>query len=421
MLPGHGCPEHPKGMTDRLIGARLGNYEVRELLGRGGMGAVYRGYDRTQQREVAIKVVGANGMLPDALARFRREARLARSLRHPNIVRVFGFDEADGTLFMVQELLPGPSLADQLRRMGRRRLAPASVYRIVSQLAAALDYAHERGVVHRDVKPGNALYNAAGELVLTDFGLARHADVQATATGPGVVMGTPGYVAPEQAVSSSGVTKACDIYALGVVLFELLTGRLPFEADTPMGVILKHLYDAPPAPSQLRPELPKALDAVVQRAMRKEPEQRFASAGALAAALAAAWPEARPNRAASPRPREAAVSASAATKPKPARTRTVAAAEAPAPRRARPRPDTPTKARPERVAAPRQSAREAPRPAPIPAPAPAPISARTGRIRRLRVGLLTACIVGALLLVGFGLDLTTISRGWESLLRLAGG
>jgi serine/threonine-protein kinase len=420
------------GMTAQLIGTRLGAYEVRAILGNGGMGSVYRGYDPALDREVAIKVMTASGLLPDAVQRFRREARLAAALRHPHIVQVYAFGEQSNTLYMVQELLPGPTLAQRIPRGNRKRMGPIEIKQIISQLASALDYAHGRGVVHRDVKPANALYNAAGDLVLTDFGLARPAaDVQTTATGPGVVMGTPGYVAPEQAVSSAGVTKACDIYALGVLLFELLTGRLPFEADTSMGMVLKHLYDEPPKPSSLRADLPKAVDAVVLRALRKEPEKRFAGAGALAEALAEAWPNARERGAAAqparspqriraqpaekpaattPRPRPEAVekAGGASSRPRPdpsprARTEPAKRAEKAGGASLRSRPEPSPRARTE----PAKRARTEPAPA---KPSPAP---RRGP--RLRVGLLTACIVGVLLLYGFGIGATEIGQGWEAL------
>lgn len=420
-------------MTVQLIGTRLGAYEVRDLLGSGGMGSVYRGYDAALDREVAIKVMGASGLLPDAVQRFRREARLAAALRHPHIVQVYAFGEQGDILYMVQELLPGPTLAERIPRSGRKRMGPIEIKQIVSQLAAALDYAHGRNVVHRDVKPGNALYNAAGDLVLTDFGLARQpADVQMTATGPGVVMGTPGYVAPEQAVGSAGLTKACDIYALGVVLFELLTGRLPFEADTSMGVVLKHLYDDPPKPSSLRADLPKAVDAVVLRALRKEPEKRFPSAGALAEALATAWPNARERGAtaapARTTPGKGTVAPARAT-PDPARTTPKAAAvkrppaKTPAPpakAAAAPAAVRTTPAARSRPSDPPPAARSEPRARPSAAP-PARNEAPTRpNTRRMRVGLLTACIVGGLLLYGFGIDPADITQGWQALRTMIG-
>jgi serine/threonine-protein kinase len=412
--------------TTQLIGRKLGAYEVRALIASGGMGSVYRGYDPALDREVAIKVMKTVGMLPDAVKRFRREAQLAAGLRHPHIVQVYSFSESNGTLFMVQELLPGPTLAERIPRTGRRRLSALEVKQIIGQLAAALDYAHERGVIHRDVKPTNALYNASGDLVLTDFGLARPADdVQTTATGPGVVMGTPAYVAPEQAVSSASVTHACDVYALGVVLFELLTGRLPFEADTSMGMVLKHLYDPPPAPSTLRSDLPSTVDKVVLRAMHKEPERRFSSAGALAEALAAAWPNARERGAtgktAAPAPVKVAPVAS-----KPASTPPIKPAPTPAPSRpvAKPTPTPPSsKPAPKAVAAPAPS-----KPAPKPTtskprskaavePAAETPPRRSGQ---LLVGLITLCTLGVLLLYGFGITSLDLREGWTALQGLIG-
>src|SRR4051812_29929769 len=256
-------------MAERLIGTQLGGYQIRALLGSGGMASVYKGYDAALDREVAIKVISTAEQPADFVSRFQREARLAASLRHTNIVQIYHFGGQQSIVYMVQELLPGPTLEQHVRAAGRRRVAGERVPAIIEQLAGALDYAHGQGVIHRDIKPSNALYNAGGQLVLTDFGIARNiTDPAQATTGPGLVMGTPGYIAPEQAISSVALTPACDIYALGALLFELLTGRLPFEADTAMGMILKHLYDEPPRPSSLRPDLPGALDAVVLRAMQ---------------------------------------------------------------------------------------------------------------------------------------------------------
>ncbi|NOK59746.1 MAG: hypothetical protein GFH27_549285n270 [Chloroflexi bacterium AL-W] len=279
-----------------LLNSKLGNYEVHNLLGRGGMASVYRAYDPALDREVAIKVISTAGQPPDFVARFQREARVVARLRHPNIVQIYSFGESQDqdVVYMVQELLPGTTLSVRIREMGRRRMSVNRVQEIIDQLASALDFAHSQDVIHRDVKPSNALYNEQGELVLTDFGIARSAaDETRTTTEPGVLMGTPSYVAPEQAVSSAALTSACDIYALGVILFQLLTGRLPFEADTPMGVLLKHLYDEPPSVRRLRSDLSEEVAEVVSRSLHKEPKQRFRSAGELADALRAAWPPGR--------------------------------------------------------------------------------------------------------------------------------
>ncbi|HEU4322219.1 MAG TPA: serine/threonine-protein kinase [Roseiflexaceae bacterium] len=277
-----------------LIGETLGSYEIQSLLGSGGMATVYQGFDQQLHRSVAVKVLAATlAADPTYVNRFRQEARLIANLRHPHIAQVYAFGEHNGSPYMVQELLPGPTLEQRLKDLAAQgtTMPQAEVLDTVSQLAGALDAAHAVGVIHRDVKPSNALYNAQRQIVLTDFGIARNtADASRTATAAGMIMGTPGYIAPEQAIGSATLTPACDVYALGVVLFELLAGRLPFEADTAMGVVLKHLYDPPPAPTSVRPSLPPALDAVVLRALEKEPSARFPSAGALAQALAAAWP-----------------------------------------------------------------------------------------------------------------------------------
>jgi serine/threonine protein kinase len=441
-------------MTDQLIGRRLGSYEVRALLGSGGMGRVYRGYDAALERDCAIKVIGTRNLLPDYIERFRREARLAAALRHPNIVQVYSFGEQDDLLYMVQELLPGQTLAQQLARMGKRRLAAGTIHRILKQLGDALDYAHAQGVVHRDVKPGNAIYNADNLLVLTDFGLARDNSGNQTDTGPGVVMGTPAYIAPEQAVSSKGISKASDIYALGVVAYELVTSRLPFEAETPMAVVLKHLYEEAEQPSKINSNLPKELDAVIMRAMHKEPSQRYSSAGTFVRAFAEAWPttrsvssgtrssKARP--ASAPLSRAVGESSSPSATPKrstPARNSSSAASRSKSgttPSAGNTPVRTPSKT-PSKPASSGTAARVAATPSvksveagsqaasstkvtkpaqnvsePKTAPKASP-ALETGpkkRSKRLLVALLTLCCIGIALLFGFGFDLVSIERGW---------
>lgn len=457
-------------MLDQLIGRKLGSYEVRALLGKGGMGLVYRGYDAALDRECAIKVIGTRNLLPDYIERFRREARLAAGLRHPNIVQVYSFGEQDELLYMVQELLPGQTLAQQFARMGKRRMAAGTIHRVLKQLGDALDYAHAQGVVHRDVKPANAIYNADNLLVLTDFGLARDNSGNQTDTGPGVVMGTPAYIAPEQAVSSKGISKASDIYALGVVAYELVTGRLPFEAETPMAVVLKHLYEEAERPSKLNSNLPKELDGVILRAMHKEPSQRYSSAGTFVRSFAEAWPTTRSvsqtNRSVSQTNRSSKARANGATgqsravgeevRPSSSSRRNTPTRSSSSGSASRTKGDTPssgssqsrTASRPAASSKPASSgtaARVAATPSvktlhaspqtasstktarasqaasesrntPIVTPAPEIVPKK--RSKRLLVALLTLCLIGIALLFGFGFDLAVIERGWFRLQSL---
>lgn len=294
----------------QLIGARLGSYEIQSLLGAGGMASVYRGFDHNLRRPVAIKVLFDQAAQPDFAARFLLEARLIAGLRHPNIVQVYDFGQHDGLSYMVQELLPGPTLQQWLLDLAARGERPSrdDVLAIIGQLAGALDAAHAAGIIHRDVKPANVLIKGLGtgdgglgsaapnrqppvsniQVVLTDFGIAKNTQLPAL-TQTGFVIGTPDYLSPEQA-QGRPLTTSSDIYSLGVVLYELLAGRLPFIAGTPLAVAMSHIQDAPPPLRSLRPELPSALDALVQQALAKDPSARFRSAGVLAQALAQAWP-----------------------------------------------------------------------------------------------------------------------------------
>ncbi len=279
--------------SSSLIGTKFESYEIQALIGSGGMASVYRGFDQDLQRPVAIKVLHNQLALvqPELPARFRQEARLIARLRHPHIVQVYDFGEQDGYTFMVEEFLPGPTLGRQLRELAAhdRRLSRDETIMIVRHLASALDAAHAAGIIHRDIKPENAIWNAEGELVLTDFGIARYtlSDVRHTQTG--MIIGTPDYLSPEQAQGLS-LTSASDVYSLGIVLYRMLAGKVPFSGDTPLRVLMEHINTPPPPLHDLRPDLPSAVEGVVQRALAKDAALRFSSCGELARALEQAWP-----------------------------------------------------------------------------------------------------------------------------------
>ncbi|HYF61980.1 MAG TPA: protein kinase [Herpetosiphonaceae bacterium] len=278
-------------MHDPLIGQRVDTYEIRSLLGSGGMAQVYRAFEPLLKREVALKILSGPMQRQPAFAdRFVQEGRLLASFQHPGIVHIYNIGEYQGMPYLVQELLPGPTLEEELAaaHAAGRRLDAATVIDIVAQVAGALDYAHARGIVHRDLKPSNLMRNAHGAMVLMDFGIAKAVAGAAKLTQTGTVLGTPQYLAPEQA-SGLPPTAATDIYALGVIIFELATGQVPFNDPSALSVAIAHLSAPPPAPRSLRPDLPAPVEAVILRALAKAPEDRFASAGALAQALAAAW------------------------------------------------------------------------------------------------------------------------------------
>ncbi|MEN9938693.1 MAG: hypothetical protein RLZZ387_5272 [Chloroflexota bacterium] len=278
-------------VDQQLIGQTIDSYTIEALIGRGGMSRVYRAFDRKLQRPVALKVLAEPTASQEFAQRFQHEALVLARLRHPNIVAVYDLGLYAGVSYMVQELLPGPTLEQQLHGLAERggRLGRAEAVAIVSQLAAGLDAAHAAGVIHRDVKPSNAIWGAAGTLVLTDFGIARSQLADARQTQTGVICGTPAYLSPEQA-EGRPVTPSSDIYALGVVLYELLAGRAPFEGPTPLSVLMKHLQSPPPPLEELRPDLPPPVYAVVYAALAKDPAQRYARAVDLARALVEAWP-----------------------------------------------------------------------------------------------------------------------------------
>ncbi len=276
---------------DPLIGAELGSYQVIEAIGAGGMARIYKGVHTELNRFAAIKVVNWGLQEdPDFTDRFRREAQAIASLRHPNIVQIFDFGKYERGYFMAMEFIDGSDLAQLLRRHRHHHtlLPQPQVVRIIRDVAEALDYAHQHGVIHRDVKPSNIMLNREGQSILTDFGLVMLQSRQSQVT-LGSAFGTPHYVAPEQAISSAAAVPASDIYALGVILYELTTGQLPFDDESPLSVALKHVSELPPSPTQINPNLSPEIEEIILKAMSKQPVDRFSRAGELAAALAAVW------------------------------------------------------------------------------------------------------------------------------------
>jgi serine/threonine-protein kinase len=256
--------------TPRVLSGR---YELSQLVARGGMAEVHRARDHLLDRPVAVKILFPELSVDKSFVeRFRREAQAAANLSHPNIVPVFDWGEDGGTYFIVMELVDGRALSSILRGSGP--MHPDRAAEIASDVASALAYAHRHGVVHRDVKPGNVLITDEGVVKVTDFGIARALNTEESLTQTGAVMGTATYFSPEQA-EGMGVDARSDIYSLGVVLFEMVTGRPPFLGDTPVAVASKHVREHPPAPREINPAVPPDLEAIILKCMAKSPEHRY--------------------------------------------------------------------------------------------------------------------------------------------------
>ncbi|MEN9934445.1 MAG: hypothetical protein RLZZ387_1024 [Chloroflexota bacterium] len=267
-----------------LIGQQLGRYQIQEEIGRGGMARVYRARDLMLQRQVALKVLAPQLALDqEFLRRFEREAITAANLRHPNIVTVYDVGEANGLRYIAMEYVRGRTLHAIIKERGA--LGLALTVGIVAPVAAALDYAHSQGAVHRDVKPQNILIDVEGRVLLADFGIAQGPDAGGgeRLTRTGIFMGTPEYISPEQA-SAQRVDGRSDLYSLGVATYEMITGMVPFSGATPQ-LIVAHVQTPPPPPSGLDPAAPPELDLVLARALAKRPENRFGSGAAFVEAL----------------------------------------------------------------------------------------------------------------------------------------
>ncbi len=283
--------------AEALIGTVLGTCTLQQLVGQGGMGAVYLAQQSRPRRQVAVKVLmPATALKPHQLTafleRFRRETDAAASLEHPNIMPVYEYGERGGLAYLVMPYISAGTLRDVMEREGLLPFASAVNY--LEQMAAALDFAHARGVIHRDIKPANMLLTQDGRLLLTDFGLVKilsdNQSEQMRLTGAGAPVGTPDYMSPEQVIGGE-VDGRADQYSLGVVLFQMLTGTTPFQGETPMQIASQQLHMTPPAPRSLRSDLPEAAERVLLRAMAKRPEERFANAQEFAQAFRVALAE----------------------------------------------------------------------------------------------------------------------------------
>jgi serine/threonine protein kinase len=265
-----------------LSGQTFGQYQLVEPISSGGMATVYKAYQPALDRLVAIKVLPEYLLhQPGFLERFKIEAQAIARLDHPHILPVYDFGEAQRVPYLVMKYVPGGTLRDQIRQ---GPLDPHEAARLIRQIAEALDHAHQQGIIHRDVKPSNILLQDGQWVQLMDFGLAKMIESDSHITDSGVGVGTPDYMSPEQA-QGQPVDARSDIYSLGVIVYQMLTGQLPFKADTPLAVLLKHLNEPPPSPREYNPHLSAATEHVILKALAKSPDQRYARAVDLANAI----------------------------------------------------------------------------------------------------------------------------------------
>src|SRR5947209_19839554 len=280
--------------AEALIGTVLGTCTLQKLIGQGGMGAVYLAQQSRPRRQVAVKVLlPMTPLSPNQLAafleRFRRETDAAASLEHPNIMPVHEYGEQDGLAYLVMPYVSGGTLRDVMEK--EQQLPLAKVMNYLDQMVAALSVAHEHGVIHRDIKPANILITADERLLLTDFGLVKIVtegqNPLPRLTGDGMPLGTPDYMAPEQ-VLGERVDSRADLYSLGIILYQMVTGATPFQGQTPMQIAMQHLHVPPSSPRTLRPELPAVAEQVMLRLLAKRPADRYIRAQDVANAFRAA-------------------------------------------------------------------------------------------------------------------------------------
>lgn len=269
----------PRCEVPDLSGTAHGGLDLKEVIGRGGMGTVYRAFDPALRRYVAVKMLRSAGALSITdRAGFRFEAEAVASLDHPHIVKVYSFGERDGVPFIVMPILSGGSLADRLKTLESGRLSPPDAARLLRAVAHGVHHAHQRGLIHRDLKPGNILLDECDRPHVADFGLARAVDASAS----GTIAGTPAYMAPEQCQGEKGLTTAVDVWALGAILFELLTGRPPFVAENAQSVMRRIIEEPVPPLRGLRPDVPRDLELICTACLSKSPQDRYPSALVLA-------------------------------------------------------------------------------------------------------------------------------------------
>jgi serine/threonine protein kinase len=269
-----------------ISGEIVGPYKIQEQLGQGGMATVYKAYHPALDRYVAIKVMDAAlSKEPDFIERFKREARVIAKLDNPHIVPVYDFDEHNGQPYIVLKFIDGTTLKD---RMKSAPLSKPEIMRVVSSVGDGLEYAHKRGVLHRDTKPSNVLISSDNKIYLTDFGLARLVEGASTLTGD-MIIGTPHYISPEQAMNADKLDEGTDIYSFGVMIYEMVVGCLPFDGDTTFTVIEDHIYKTPPLPTSIKPDIPKAVEQVILMALAKQRDERQAKVADLVKAFSIAW------------------------------------------------------------------------------------------------------------------------------------